>query len=45
MAGWQGCLAGDCCPLCDSADFNYDGDAATDQDVEAFFRVLAGGAC
>jgi hypothetical protein len=39
------CLAGDCCPTCDSADFNGDGDFGTDQDIEAFFRVLAGGPC
>jgi hypothetical protein len=39
------CLAGNCCPLCDTADFNADGDSATDADIEAFFRVLAGGSC
>ena len=31
-------------PRCTS-DFNADGDTGTDQDIEAFFRVLAGGAC
>jgi hypothetical protein len=30
---------------CGSADFNNDGDFGTDQDIEAFFRVLAGGTC
>ena len=39
------CLAGNCCASCESADFNNDGDVATDRDIESFFRVLAGGAC
>jgi hypothetical protein len=30
---------------CGSADFNHDGDAATDADIEAFFRCLAGDCC
>jgi hypothetical protein len=30
---------------CGSADFNCDGDIGTDADIEAFFRVLAGGSC
>jgi FG-GAP-like repeat/Immunoglobulin domain len=30
---------------CGSADFNGDGDIGTDADIEAFFRVLAGGSC
>ena len=30
---------------CGSADFNGDGDLGTDADIEAFFRVLAGGGC
>jgi outer membrane protein assembly factor BamB len=30
---------------CGSADFDGDGDTATDADIEAFFRVLAGGHC
>jgi hypothetical protein len=30
---------------CGTADFNGDGDFGTDQDIEAFFRVLAGGDC
>jgi hypothetical protein len=30
---------------CGSSDFNGDGDFGTDADIEAFFRVLAGGAC
>ena len=30
---------------CGSADFNGDGDVGTDADIEAFFRVLAGGSC
>jgi hypothetical protein len=30
---------------CGSADFDGDGDAGTDADIEAFFRVLAGGSC
>jgi hypothetical protein len=32
-------------PTCGSSDFNGDGDFATDADIEAFFRVLAGGSC
>ena len=40
-----GCLAGNCCASCGSADFNGDGDVGTDADIEAFFRVLAGGVC
>jgi hypothetical protein len=32
-------------PRCGSADFNGDGDVGTDADIEAFFRVLAGGSC
>jgi hypothetical protein len=28
-----------------TSDFNGDGDLGTDADIEAFFRVLAGGAC
>jgi Immunoglobulin I-set domain len=32
-------------PTCGSADFNGDGDLGTDADIEAFFRVLAGGNC
>jgi subtilisin-like proprotein convertase family protein len=31
-----------CGPTCGSADFNCDGDIATDQDIEAFFACLAG---
>jgi hypothetical protein len=30
---------------CGSPDFNGDGDVGTDADIEAFFRVLAGGSC
>ena len=30
---------------CGSADFNNDGDTATDQDIEAFFACLAGNCC
>ncbi len=37
-----GCAAA---PQCGSADFNGDGDLGTDADIEAFFRVLAGGHC
>ena len=35
------------CPIeaCGTADFNGDGDFGTDQDIEAFFRVLSGGNC
>jgi hypothetical protein len=29
-------------PPCDSADFDCDGDTATDADIEAFFRCIAG---
>ncbi len=32
-------------PVCGSADFDGDGDIGTDADIEAFFRVLAGGNC
>jgi hypothetical protein len=32
-------------PLCGTADFNGDGDIGTDQDIEAFFRCLAGDCC
>jgi subtilisin-like proprotein convertase family protein len=31
-----------CAPTCGSADFNCDGDVATDADIEAFFACLAG---
>jgi hypothetical protein len=34
---WNTCL-----PPCGSADFNCDGDTATDLDIEAFFACLAG---
>jgi hypothetical protein len=30
---------------CGSADFNHDGDAGTDADIEAFFACLAGACC
>ena len=30
---------------CGSADFNHDGDTATDADIEAFFSCLAGNCC
>src|SRR5262249_10901504 len=30
---------------CSGADFNHDGDAATDADIEAFFACLAGSCC
>jgi hypothetical protein len=33
------------CPRTCTADFNYDGDAATDADIEAFFACLAGNCC
>ena len=32
-------------PCCGSADFNHDGDSATDADIEAFFACLAGDCC
>jgi hypothetical protein len=32
-------------PTCGTADFDNDGDSGTDADIEAFFRVLAGGNC
>jgi probable HAF family extracellular repeat protein len=32
-------------PQCGSADFNHDGDSATDADIEAFFACLAGSCC
>jgi hypothetical protein len=31
--------------VCGSADFDNDGDAATDADIEAFFACLAGNCC
>jgi hypothetical protein len=31
--------------MCGSPDLDGDGDQGTDQDIEAFFRVLADGAC
>lgn len=34
-----------CPPACGTADFNGDGDVGTDQDIEAFFRCLAGTCC
>jgi hypothetical protein len=33
------------CPRTCTADFNYDGDVATDADIEAFFACLAGNCC
>jgi hypothetical protein len=32
-------------PRCGSADFDHDGDTATDADIEAFFACLAGSCC
>jgi len=32
-------------PVCGTADFDGDGDAGTDADIEAFFRRLGGGTC
>jgi hypothetical protein len=32
-------------PKCGTADFNGDGDAGTDQDIEAFFACIAGSCC
>jgi hypothetical protein len=32
-------------PGCGSADFNHDGDAGTDADIEAFFACVAGNCC
>ena len=32
-------------PQCGGADFNHDGDTATDADIEAFFACLAGNCC
>jgi len=37
------CVAGNCCPTCGTADFNGDGDTATDADIEAFFVSSRGG--
>jgi hypothetical protein len=31
--------------LPDDSDYNCDGDTRKDADIEAFFRVLAGGTC
>jgi len=38
-------LAGNCCPGCLTSDLNADGDFGTDQDIEAFFRLLSGLPC
>ena len=40
FCGSQGCLI-----TCGRADFNGDGDAGTDADVEAFFACLSGNCC
>ena len=32
-------------PACGSADFNHDGDTATDLDIEDFFSCLGGNCC
>lgn len=32
-------------PVCGSPDYNGDGDIGTDQDIEAYFRCLAGNCC
>ena len=32
-------------PICGTADFNNDGDSATDQDIEDFFACIAGNCC
>ena len=47
IEGFFACLAGSCplLPCTNSADFDQDGDTGTDADIEAFFRVLAGGNC
>ncbi|HYE61051.1 MAG TPA: hypothetical protein VD997_03565 [Phycisphaerales bacterium] len=44
-AAFFACLGGACCPGCLSSDLNADGDYGTDQDIEAFFRMLAGQPC
>jgi outer membrane protein assembly factor BamB len=36
------CVSGACPPPCGSADFNCDGDAGTDADIESFFACLSG---
>ena len=33
------------CPRTCTSDYNNDGDHGTDQDIEAFFRCLAGNCC
>jgi hypothetical protein len=38
-------IRGNPATLCGSADFNHDGDAGTDADIEAFFACLAGNCC
>jgi probable HAF family extracellular repeat protein len=40
-SGWIAYLS----PRCASADFNHDGDAGTDADIEAFFACVAGSCC
>jgi hypothetical protein len=38
-------VAASCGPHCGSADFNHDGDSATDLDIEDFFACIAGNCC
>jgi probable HAF family extracellular repeat protein len=43
--GWRADLGVALTPTCGSADFNHDGDSATDLDIEDFFRCIAGDCC
>jgi hypothetical protein len=46
VAAFFACLAGECCANCPvNSDFNCDGEPGTDADIEAFVRVVGGGAC
>jgi hypothetical protein len=56
LAGWEAGVIGSAggnfrihvtglCATCCNADFNNDGDIATDADIEAFFACLAGSCC
>jgi probable HAF family extracellular repeat protein len=42
---WRADLGVPLAPQCGSADFNHDGDSATDLDIEDFFRCIAGNCC
>jgi probable HAF family extracellular repeat protein len=43
--GWRADLGVPLAPTCGSADFDHDGDTATDADIQAFFACIAGNCC